>query len=145
MANMTQMTFGKLVRETIYCWVLCWQDFQLMRWSVRALWQGFIFLPRFYLHTWYWNWPAFPRMGCFHSCVNYTLALSMGTCYPHLEGLHHEPLQLLTFNTLWKEFRVESKNEALCALGKNCQDRSSGSQVFSGADFMYPIRISPQI
>ena len=37
---------------------------------------------------------------CLHSCVNYTLALAVGTWHPPLEGLHHEPLQLLTFNTL---------------------------------------------
>ena len=37
---------------------------------------------------------------CLHSCVNYTLARAMGTWHPPLEGLHHEPLQLLTFNTL---------------------------------------------
>ena len=35
-----------------------------------------------------------------------------------LQGLNHEWLQLLTFNTLWKEFRVESRNETLWALGK---------------------------
>ena len=32
--------------------------------------------------------------------------------------LNHEPLQLLTFNIPWKEFRVAIRNEALCALGK---------------------------
>ena len=44
--------------------------------------------------------------------------LPIGTCRLPLQGLNHEWLQLLTFNTLWKEFRVESRNETLCALGK---------------------------
>ena len=35
-----------------------------------------------------------------------------------LQGLNQALLQLLTFNTPWREFRVESRNEALCALGK---------------------------
>ena len=41
--------------------------------------------------------------------------------WPHhlpLQGLNHEPLQLLTFNTPWKALRVEIRREALCALGK---------------------------
>ena len=32
------------------------------------------------------------------------------------------PLKLLTFNTLWKEFRVEISNEALCALEKLAEE-----------------------
>ena len=51
--------------------------------------------------------------------------LQIGTCRGHLPstylplwGLNHVLLQLLTFNTPWKEFRVESRNEALCAQGK---------------------------
>ena len=42
----------------------------------------------------------------------------MGTHHLPLQGLNHESLQWLTFNTLWKELRVESRNEALCTLGK---------------------------
>ena len=34
-----------------------------------------------------------------------------------LQGLNHVLLQLLTFNTPWTEFRVESRSEALCAQG----------------------------
>ena len=51
--------------------------------------------------------------------------LQIGTCHGHLPstylplwGLNHVLLQLLTFNTPWKEFRVEDRNEALCAQGK---------------------------
>ena len=44
--------------------------------------------------------------------------LKIGTCHLPLQGLHHEQLQLLTFNTRWKEFRVEIRKEALCPLGK---------------------------
>ena len=35
-----------------------------------------------------------------------------------LQGWSHKPLQSLTLNMPWKEFRVEIRNEALCALGK---------------------------
>ena len=44
--------------------------------------------------------------------------LQIGTCHLPLQGLNHMLLQLLTFDTPWKEFRVEGRNEALCALGK---------------------------
>ena len=36
-------------------------------------------------------------------------------------------LQSLTFNTSWKELRVENRNEALCALGKTGRTGYSGS------------------
>ena len=35
----------------------------------------------------------------------------------------------------WKEFRVGTKNKALCALGKTQENRPSDSQIFSGKDF----------
>ena len=35
-----------------------------------------------------------------------------------LQGLNQGTLQQLTCNTPWKEFRMEIRNEALCALGK---------------------------
>ena len=57
-------------------------------------------------------------MGTQHWTVSYNLALAMGTCHLPLQWLNHVLLQLLTFNTPSKEFRVESRNEALCALGK---------------------------
>ena len=59
---------------------------------------------------------------------NYTSAFAMGTCHLPLQGLDHALLQLLTLSTPWKEFRVESRNEALCAQGKTGQkNRSSES------------------
>ena len=71
--------------------------------------------------------------------VNYLIC----TCHLPLQRLNH----VLIFNTPWKEFRVESRNEALCAWKKNWKDRSSDSyiQIFSGADFMSPVLISPYI
>ena len=50
--------------------------------------------------------------------INYKLAFAIGTCHLLLYGLNHVLFQLLTFNILWKAFRVESRNEALCAQGK---------------------------
>ena len=41
----------------------------------------------------------------------------IGTC--HLQGLNHVLLEfLLTLNTSWKEYRVESRNEAFCGWGR---------------------------
>ena len=48
------------------------------------------------------------------------------------------PLQLLNFNTPWKEFRVALRNEALnLCSGKNGQYRPSYSQMFSGKDVFF--------
>ena len=44
--------------------------------------------------------------------------LKIGTCHLPLQGLSQWPLWPLTFNTPWKEFRMEIRNEAFCALGK---------------------------
>ena len=52
------------------------------------------------------------------SSYHITFCLQTGTCHLPLQGLNYEPLQLPTFNTPWKEFRVEIRNEALWALGK---------------------------
>lgn len=52
------------------------------------------------------------------------LALAMGTCRRPLQGLNHVLRQPLTFNTCCREFRVDTRNEALCAP-KNWQNRSS--------------------
>ena len=60
--------------------------------------------------------------------------LQIGTCHPPLQGSNHVLLQLLTFNTLGKEFRVESRNEA----GNTWQNKSSDSWIFSRADFFEP-------
>ena len=51
-------------------------------------------------------------------------------------------LQLLNFNTSRKEFREESKNEALYAQGKTGR---TDLQIFSGANFMSPSLVSPRI
>ena len=51
-------------------------------------------------------------------CSHRICHLQIGTCHLPLQGLNYEPLQLLTFNTLQKEFRVEIRNEAFCALEK---------------------------
>ena len=47
--------------------------------------------------------------------------------------------QLLAFNTSWKEFRVESRNEALGAQGKIAKTDLQIFRYFSGDDFMSPI------
>ena len=67
---------------------------------------------------------------------NYNLALSTGTCHLPLQGLNQVLLQLLAFNTPLKR--------VLCS-GKNGQNGSSDSEVFSGDDFMCPILIPPHI
>ena len=62
--------------------------------------------------------------------INYKLALAI-----YLYKDYHVLLQLLIFNTSWKELRVESRVRH-CAQGKT--DRTA-LQIFSGADFMRPI------
>lgn len=42
----------------------------------------------------------------------------MGTYHLPLQRLNHELLQLLTFGTSYKEFKVEIRTEALCAPQK---------------------------
>ena len=48
---------------------------------------------------------------------------------------------MLTLNNLWKELRVESRNEALCALGKTgrtgLQMVRYFQELISRAQFMY--------
>ena len=44
--------------------------------------------------------------------------LKIITCHLFLQEWSHSPLQLLTMNTPWKEFRMEIRNEALGALAK---------------------------
>ena len=74
----------------------------------------------------YWSFCSFYCGGYDSYCcydydddgVDYKLAIAIGTYHLPLQGLNHELLQLLSFNTPWKQFRVESRDEALCALGK---------------------------
>ena len=47
-------------------------------------------------------------------------------------------LQLLTLNTPWKEFRVEIRNGAVCALGKTGRTDLWIVRYFSGDDFRSP-------
>ena len=44
--------------------------------------------------------------------------LQTGICHLPLQGLNHMLLQLLTANIPWREFRVDSRKEALCAWEK---------------------------
>ena len=50
----------------------------------------------------------------------------------------HKPLQLLTFNTPWKEFRVQIRNEALCTLGKLGRTGLKTVRCFQEEIFMSP-------
>ena len=50
--------------------------------------------------------------------VNHRLALVMSTCHLPGQGSDHVLLKLLTSNNPLKEFRVESRKEALRALGE---------------------------
>ena len=62
--------------------------------------------------------PELPFRVNFHIHLDGWCQLQIGTCHLPLQGLNHALRQLLTFTTPWKELRVESRNEALCALGK---------------------------
>ena len=66
--------------------------------------------------------------------INYNLALAVGTCHLPLQGLNQVVLQLLTFNTLWKELRIESGNEALSARGKTVR---AGLQIDMFRNWFY--------
>ena len=66
----------------------------------------------------------------FNDSINYKSALAVGTCHLLLQGLNQVLLQLLTSTTSWKEFRVEIRNEALCAWGKLAE------QVFRELDIL---------
>jgi len=55
---------------------------------------------------------------CYKQLLLLYCRLQAGTCHLPLQRSNYELLQLLTFNTPWKEFRVEIRNEALCVLGK---------------------------
>ena len=47
-----------------------------------------------------------------------SVSTTNGTCHLPLQELKPVLLQLLNFNTPWKEFREKSRNEAFCAWGK---------------------------
>ena len=92
--------------------------------------------------TWEWAFPA-PQdtltIKCPQTWSNMTMKrpcwLEVGPCQLPLQRLNHDLYKMLTFTTPWKEFRVETKNKALCALGKTQKNRPSDSEMFSGKDF----------
>ena len=73
-----------------------------------------------------------------------------GQIYDHERDLptkiHHVPcgsirirsslLYLRTFNTPWKEFRAEIRNEAFCALGRTGRTGLQKVKIFSGENFI---------
>ena len=63
---------------------------------------------------------------CYKQLLLLYCQLQAGTCHLPLQRSNYELLQLLTFNTPWKEFRVEIRNEALCVLGKTSR---TGPQI----------------
>ena len=71
--------------------------------------------------------------------------LQIGPCHPPLQGLNNEPLQLLTCNISWKEFRVEIRNGGALCSGENWQNSSSDSYVFWRRNFMSPILVSSHV
>ena len=78
------------------------------------------------------------------SPVSYKLTLAMGICHLPLliPRLNQVLLQLLTFQHPLKGVQGgEQKWGTLCS-GKNWQDRSSDSLIFSGADFISPTLVS---
>ena len=93
--------------------------------------------------TWEWTFPApwdTVGMKCPPNMVKYAAMkgpcwLEVGACQLSLQRLHHDHSKLLTFNTPWKEFRVEIRNKALSALGKTRKNWPSESQMLSGKGF----------
>ena len=78
------------------------------------------------------------RMPQTHYCQ---LQVAMVACHLPLQGLNYELLQLLTFNTFWKEFRVESRNEVFCTLEKSgrtsFQVARNSQDLILWAQFLY--------
>ena len=60
---------------------------------------------------------AWPNLQPWGSPLNEKLVLAEGTCHLPLQGLDPVLLQLLTFDTPSREFRVDNRNEAFCAPG----------------------------
>ena len=84
-------------------------------------------------------------MGFADSNVNYKSVLAMGTCHLPLWALNHVLLQLLTFNAPWNKFRVDRRNEALCALGKTNRTDSQIVRYFRSQLYEPNSCISPYI
>ena len=64
------------------------------------------------------------------SLVPFYRQLQIGTCHLPLQGFNQVLLWLLTFSTPWREFRSESRNEALCALEKLAEQTSRERDIF---------------
>ena len=68
------------------------------------------------LGKWSWNenqgrWrpnSSFPREHSIPSFVNYKLVFAKGICHLPLQGLNLDLLQLLTFNTPWRQFGLKT-------------------------------------
>ena len=50
--------------------------------------------------------------------LSWSCQLQIGTCHLPPQGLDHVLMQWLVCNNTWKKFRVESRNDGLCAQGK---------------------------
>ena len=62
----------------------------------------------------------------------------IGTWHLPLHGLNHEPLQLLTFNTPWKEFKVKNQQWGRrSVLWKNLAEQTF-RYIFLGKNFYEP-------
>lgn len=76
------------------------------------------------------------------NCVPPNLCkLQTGTCQSASTRIKSRPLQLLTFNTSGKEFSVEIRNAALCALGRTGRTSLQIEQKILRAHFL-PLLIS---
>ena len=91
------------------------------------------------LRSFYEPWPGNSALA--EADVNYQLVFTTGTCHIPLQGLKQVLLQLLIFNTPWKEFKVKSIMRH-SVLGGKPQDRSSDSYIFSRDDVMSPTLVS---
>ena len=69
--------------------------------------------------------------------------LQSGPCHLPLQGWNHLLPQLLIFNTSWKKRRIESRNEALSALGKT--GRTFLQIDIFRSDFMSSVIVSPHV
>ena len=56
--------------------------------------------------------------------------LRLGACHQSLHGVKPEPPQLPTRSIPWAEFRVETRSEGFCALGKLQEQAFRESGIF---------------
>ena len=75
--------------------------------------------PKAWSNMWLWRDPAGCKLAL-ASCLYKDYIMTTASCWP------------------WKEFTVEIRNKALCALGKTQKDRPSESRMFSGKGFYEP-------